>query len=224
MRRVTTRARKALHARLRPQASRLDEDSQAENVNGRSRSGSRWMYIGIFAALATSVTVFMGRSFLGGETRTSSIVNNRTLSDTLPAEVRLIGATTTVIEVSTGLPLAARVDTGATTCAIHCEALEIEDADSDPKKNIGKPVRFLVRNKKGKSEWVESTIVDHVTVRSAAADEQRYKVRLDFRWQDKEKRVAVTLDDRQHMRYPLLLGRNFLRDDFLVSVNLGSNR
>jgi hypothetical protein len=55
--------------------------------------------------------------------------------------VRLIGATTLVTEVTTGLPLPARVDTGATSCSIHCEAFEIKDADPNPKENIGKPNR-----------------------------------------------------------------------------------
>lgn len=136
---------------------------------------------------------------------------------------RLIGATTTVTEVSSGLPFAARVDTGAKICAIHCEAFEIDDANPDPRKNVGKPIRLLVRNEAGASKWVESTIIDRVTVRTAAQDEERYKVWLTFRWESVEKQVAATLDDRHHMQYPLLLGRNFLRDDFLVNVSLGSN-
>jgi hypothetical protein len=36
-----------------------------------------------------------------------------------------------------------------------------------------------------------------------------------------EKKVLVTLNDREQMKYPLLLGRNFLRDDFLVNVSQG---
>jgi hypothetical protein len=112
---------------------------------------------------------------------------------------RLIGATTVITEVSTGLPLPARVDTGATCCSIHCDELEIKDAAPEPKDNIGKPVRFLIRHKEGddedKGEWVEG-------------------------WEDVEKKVLVTLNDRQHMKYPVLLGRNFLRDDFLVNVSL----
>jgi hypothetical protein len=35
-----------------------------------------------------------------------------------------------------------------------------------------------------------------------------------------EKKVLVTLNDREKMKYPLLLGRNFLRNDFLVNVSL----
>jgi hypothetical protein len=136
---------------------------------------------------------------------------------------RLIGATTTITEVTTGLPFAARVDTGATTCSIHCEAVEIKDADENPKENIGKSIRFLVKNKEGNSEWVETKIVDHVTVRTSAKEHDRYKVNLKLRWEDIEKKVSVTLNDRQHMKYPLLLGRNFLRDDFLVNVSLDAN-
>jgi hypothetical protein len=135
-------------------------------------------------------------------------------------QVRMIGATTLVTEVTTGVPLPARVDTGATSCSIHCESFEIKDAHSDPKENIGKPVRFLVKNKDGESTWVETKIVDHVTVKTAEREDQRYKVRLRLRWEDVEKKVAATLNDRQNMKYPMLLGRNFLRDDFLVNVSL----
>jgi hypothetical protein len=134
--------------------------------------------------------------------------------------VRLIGATTLVTEVTTGLPLPARVDTGATSCSIHCETFEIKDAHPDPKENIGKLVRFLLKSKDGEDLWVESKIVDHVTIRTAERDDERYKVRLKLRWEDVEKKVVATLNDRQKMKYPMLLGRNFLRDDFLVNVSL----
>jgi hypothetical protein len=136
--------------------------------------------------------------------------------------VRLIGATALVTEVSTGLPLPARVDTGATSCSIHCEEFEIKDADPDPKVNIGKPVRFLIqpRDGDGKGEWVQAKIIDHVTIRTSEREDERYKVRLKLRVEDVEKKVLVTLNDRDKMKYPLLLGRNFLQDDFLVNVSL----
>ena len=134
----------------------------------------------------------------------------------------MIGATALVTEVSTGLPLPARVDTGATCCSIHCEEYEIENADTDPKVNIGKPVRFLIqpRDDDGEGEWVEAKIIDYVTVRTSESEDERYKVRLKLRVDDVEKKVLVTLNDREKMKYPLLLGRNFLRDDFLVNVSL----
>jgi hypothetical protein len=135
-------------------------------------------------------------------------------------QVRLIGATTVVTEVSTGTSLPARVDTGATSCSIHCLAMEIKDAADDPRENIGKPVRFLVKKSDGEDMWVESKIVDHVKIRTSEKEDERYKVRIRIRWEDVEKKVVATLNDRQNMKYPMLLGRNFLRDDFLVNVSL----
>ena len=127
---------------------------------------------------------------------------------------------TTITEVSSGLPFPARVDTGATTCSIHYEEIEIEDAAEDPEDNVGKRVRVLIQNPNGEKEWINTKIADHVTVRTTTDDEQHYKVPLNLRWQDVEKKVMVTLKDRGKMKYPLLLGRKFLKGDFLVDVNL----
>ncbi len=142
------------------------------------------------------------------------------------AVIRMIGATALVTEMSSGLPLPARVDTGATCCSIHCEELEIKDADPDPKVNIGKPVRFLIHppESKDKGEWIEAKIVDHVKIRTSESEDERYKVRLKLKVDDVEKKVLVTLNDREKMKYPVLLGRNFLRDDFLVNVALEADK
>jgi hypothetical protein len=131
----------------------------------------------------------------------------------------MIGATTRVTEVTTGLALPARVDTGATSCSIHCEKYVIKGAAADPQANIGKRVRLLISNKEGKAKWVEAKIADRVTVHTPERDDERYKVRLRLRWNDVEKKVLVTLNDRENMKYPVLLGRNFLSNDFLVNVS-----
>jgi hypothetical protein len=157
---------------------------------------------------------------------TSIVADEKAEAEKKELAIRMIGATALVTEVSTGLPLPARVDTGATCCSIHCAQLEIKDAAKDPKTNIGKPVRFLIqpRGGKGKGEWIEAKIVDHVTVRTSESEDERYKVRLKLRVDDIEKKVLVTLNDREKMKYPVLLGRNFLRDDFLVNVSLKTEK
>jgi hypothetical protein len=131
-----------------------------------------------------------------------------------------IGPVTTVTEVSSGLPFPARVDTGATTCSIHYEAIEIEDASETPEENVGKRVRILIQSPDGEKEWVTTKIVDRVSVRTTTDDDERYKVSLKLRWQNVEKKVLVTLSDREKMKYPLLIGRNFRRGDFVVDVDL----
>lgn len=139
----------------------------------------------------------------------------------------IIGATATIKEASTGLPFAARIDTGAKSCSIHVEEFEITDAEKSPTRNIGKPIRFLLKNQNGDSQWVESTVAGRVRVRNSAMDDDdyhgRYKVRLTLEWEGVKKDVLVTLNDRTQMDYPLLIGRNFLRGDFLVDVSKDSD-
>src|SRR5262245_42525127 len=59
------------------------------------------------------------------------------LASVAKPKLHRIGATTTITEVSTGLPFPARVDTGAKSCSIHCEKIEIENASAKPEENVG---------------------------------------------------------------------------------------
>jgi len=139
------------------------------------------------------------------------------------AKKRIIGATAVMTEVSTGLPFAARIDTGAESCSLHVEKIEVKNESPTPVGNIGKPIRFLIKNEKGESKWVDTKIARVVRIRSGAQKEgefdRRYKVLLTLKWEDFRKEVLVTLNDRTEMTYPLLIGRNFLRGDFLVDVD-----
>jgi hypothetical protein len=137
---------------------------------------------------------------------------------------QIIGATATITEASTGIPFAARVDTGAHSCSLHVEEVEIKDEAKKPADNVGKSIRFRIKNEEGKSDWIETIVSSVVRVRSSALKngefDRRYKVRLTLQWGDFRKEVLVTLNDRTEMDYPLLIGRNFLRGDFLVDVAL----
>jgi hypothetical protein len=147
---------------------------------------------------------------------------NKARGETVTAKEKLvIGATADITEVSSGFTFPARIDTGAKSCSLHVEEIEIKDESPKRLGNIGKSIRFLVTNNEGESEWIETLIVGAVRIRTAATNrfDHRYKVRLTLEWQDFRKEVLVTLNDRTDMNYPLLIGRNFLRGDFLVDVN-----
>lgn len=136
---------------------------------------------------------------------------------------RIIGAIALVEEHESGIEFNARVDTGAKSCSLHVERILIESESEDVAENLGKAIRFRVKNRAGDSAWVESKIVGRVLIKNAHGKERRYKVRLTLRWKDLEKRVLVTLNDRADMEFPLLLGRNWLQDDFLVDVSLDND-
>lgn len=141
---------------------------------------------------------------------------------------RVIGATATLTETSSGLSFPARIDTGAETCSLHVEKVEISDKTAKRVRNVGKSVRFLLKGSDGKTQWVESIVADAVRVKSSSLKngefDHRYKVRLTLQWKDVRKEVLVTLNDRTSMEYPLLVGRNFLNGDFLVDVDIDKDQ
>ncbi len=137
---------------------------------------------------------------------------------------QVIGATATITETNSGLPFSARIDTGATTCSIHAKKWEIEGEVRHRAHNVGKPIRVLIENEKGEQAWVDTVVKSRVRVRSSVQSEDdyhgRYKVLLPLEWNGVQKEVLVTINDRSDMDYPLLIGRNFLRGDFVVDVDL----
>lgn len=135
----------------------------------------------------------------------------------------VIGATAVIQETSSGISFPARVDTGAKTCSLHVEQWKIENEAKKMRANKGKPIRFQVANNDGELVWLESTVAGYAIYKTSEKQERRYKVRLKLKWKDLEKSVLVNLNDRSHLEFPLLLGRNFLRGDFLVDVDIDNN-
>jgi hypothetical protein len=135
---------------------------------------------------------------------------------------RVIGATATLTETETGFAFPARIDTGAQSCSLHVEKIEIENEVKSRLRNVGKTARITIKSNNGKTKTIETKIVDAIRVKSSSLKsgeyDRRYKVRLTLKWKDFEKEVLVTLNDRKDMEFPLLIGRNYLRGDFLVDV------
>jgi len=157
----------------------------------------------------------------------SSVLPLRGETVPAPQKKKIVGATARITEVSSGLTFAARIDTGAKTSSIHTEKWEIKDPAPQPWDNVGKSIRFRIANEEGESEWIETTVASRVRMRSSVQDDGdyhgRYKVRLQLECNGVKKRVLVTLNDRSGMEYPLLIGRNFLRKDFLVDVDINND-
>ena len=135
----------------------------------------------------------------------------------------IIGATATLMEKQSEILFQARVDSGAKSCSLHVENIKIDKEGETMADNIGKVIRFQIKNGEGKKHWLESKISGYVIIKTSSTRARRYKVPLTFQWKHMEKKVLVTLNNRNSMEYPLLLGRNFLRGDFLIDVELDSD-
>lgn len=143
--------------------------------------------------------------------------------ETTEVQKRVIGATATIMEKQSELLFRARVDSGAKSCSLHIEDYKIEGEAETMSDNIGKVITFHITNGNEEPHWLKAKIAGYVIVKNASHRERRYKVPLTLRYKDFEKTVLVTLNNREKMDFPLLLGRNFLIKDFVVDVELENN-
>ena len=116
-----------------------------------------------------------------------------------------IGEVEEVILMPWGVRLPARVDTGAATSSLDARDLKVENNTAEFKL----PKRY--------GAWVMHLPVKHWQhIRSADFKEKRPVVEITFCLGPKIVRAEVNLNDRSTVRYPLILGRNALKDYFIV--------
>lgn len=106
-------------------------------------------------------------------------------------------------------PFPAKVDTGARSSALHVEWLE---------RRPGNRVRFEVATFKGAHRVEVTAPIYRVSeVRSSSGHpEKRIFVLTTLTLGDVQKELEISLTSRHLMRYEMLLGRLFLRHDFLI--------
>ncbi|MFH7565892.1 MULTISPECIES: ATP-dependent zinc protease family protein [Oceanimonas] len=109
----------------------------------------------------------------------------------------------------------ARIDTGATTSSLSAQ--DITEFERDGKAWVS----FNMAHE-GVDEKlpVEAPLVRHVRIRQASAEEpeRRPVVELTLRMGRLTEKTEFTLADRSQMTYPVLLGREFLKDIAVVDI------
>jgi len=108
----------------------------------------------------------------------------------------------------------AKIDTGAYTSSIHCASI---DVDGDLVHCVFlDPDHPLYTGEKHTFEIFKSVIVRS----SNGQEENRIMIQTTVELLGNEYPIRLTLTDRSNMNYPILLGRRFLRQKFLVDVTL----
>jgi hypothetical protein len=118
-----------------------------------------------------------------------------------------IGTVEDVILLPWGVKLPARIDTGAAKSSLDARELKVRD-------NV---VEFKLPPKYGGLQ-LRLPIIEWRHVRSPDGRERRPVVELGICLGSRRIRTQVNLTDRSMVKYPLILGRNFLREEFVVDV------
>ena len=107
----------------------------------------------------------------------------------------------------------AKVDSGAFTSAIHCSKIKLIEGSEVPR------VQFIFYDDE-KNRLHEMQVFSRKKVKSSfGAVQDRITVLTNIRLFGKMFDIELALTDRSSMKFPVLLGRKILTDNFLVDVN-----
>jgi hypothetical protein len=107
-----------------------------------------------------------------------------------------------------------KMDTGAYTSTIHCsEIIEIDN-------NLLCIFNSEVHKNFGKSEIIFDAFWRTDVKSSNGFKENRYKVKSEVVFFGKTYKINLTLSTREAMKFPVLIGRQFLSKKFIVDVDL----
>lgn len=125
-------------------------------------------------------------------------------------EVRIIGR-----RESVRLPgifsgyIPCKVDTGAYTSSLHCESILKEGQEII--------CTFQYKEEKKTCKFVPLRIT--VVKSSNGIQEERYIIKTKIILGKENYDIELSLTDRSSMKYPILIGRKFLHNKFLVDVS-----
>ena len=120
----------------------------------------------------------------------------------------VIGAEEYVSILPYGFMVPARIDTGAATTSLDARNMCVKDST----------VTFTLPPGWG-GATITASIVDWKYIRTSGSRQKRPVVEMELSIASKRLRVRVNLNDRSHMRYPMLIGRNVITGNFLVDTS-----
>jgi hypothetical protein len=118
-----------------------------------------------------------------------------------------LGRIENVILLPWAIKLPARIDTGATVSSLDARELHVN----------GEVAEFKLPGKYGGPK-LQFPILDWHHIRSPSGIQRRPVIEIELCIGSKRIRLRVNLTDRSMVKYPLILGRNVLKEGFVVDV------
>lgn len=117
-----------------------------------------------------------------------------------------------VVVGSQNIKMKARIDTGAKTSSIDAEVIKVFKRDEKRR------VLFSIEDASGAKQVFESRLVRFVKIKSKTGKFiRRPVVFMDVCLAGQHIRGEVNLAERGHMNYPMLVGRNMMKERFVVN-------
>ena len=113
--------------------------------------------------------------------------------------------------------LEAKMDTGAYTSAIHCSRIYVHSKDA--KQTLCFKIPTTTLSEKSTTLYEFDEFSKKVIKNSFGEMEERYIIKTKIRLGKKSVLTTISLSDRENMKYPVLIGRRFLKGKFIVDVN-----
>jgi len=105
----------------------------------------------------------------------------------------------------------AKIDTGADSSSLHCECITPYERDGE------KWVKFTITDIDDQSVSFEKRVIRITKVKRHFGEvQERIVVRMGFCIGDQYSETDVSLVDRSGFNYSLLIGRKYLKDNFIV--------
>ena len=110
------------------------------------------------------------------------------------------------------LVMTAKIDTGADNSSIHADNIELYEQAGEQR------VRFSVENKQGEVVNLDLPVERVAYIkRKGAAPLERPVVNMELCIGNSLKQVPINLANRGNFKYRMLIGRSYLKDQYLVN-------
>lgn len=162
--------------------------------------------------MATPKNIFIVL-FIGMLSATGCSIQQSQAVNSSPQQTQTVGWVENAKIAGVDKEVKVKLDTGAKTTSINAEILEKPDKETES----GGMIKFRFLDGEGNKEVFERPIVRWVEIKSReGSDIRRPVVRMRFclagRWIEEE----VNLADRDDFNYPVLIGRNMLKQGKLA--------
>lgn len=113
--------------------------------------------------------------------------------------------------------LDAKIDTGAYSSCIHCHHIRV--AIKDGKKVLKFKLLDPEYDDYQRKTFVFKNFTTTKVKSSNGSSERRFLIKTNVQIFERKFKTEFTLTDRSDMKHPVLLGRKFLKQGFIVDVN-----